>query len=203
MKYFNTLPKILTSDFKGNSIALTNILARVSFIPESLQETTLYYDYNIKDSDSPESVAYKYYGNSEHFWIVLLSNQMLDPQWDWPLSRNDFDNYIVEKYGSFSNATTTVHHYEKIVTTTISNNNKDPKVEYFIIDERTYNIAPSNPKVFRLSTGETITVKTEKRIITNFQYENELNDSKREIKLLNNSYIGLIQDQLLALMTEQ
>jgi hypothetical protein len=128
---------------------------------------------------------------------------MLDPQWDWPLSRNDFDNYIVEKYGSFSNATTTVHHYEKIVTTTISNNNKDPKVEYFIIDERTYNIAPSNPKLFRLPTGETITVKTEKRIITNFQYENELNDSKREIKLLNNNYIGLIQDQLLALMTEQ
>jgi len=202
MKYFNSLPKILTSDSKGNSLALTNILSRVSFIPESLQETTLYYDYNIKDSDTPESVAYKYYGNSEHFWIVLLSNQMLDPQWDWPLATNDFDNYIREKYGSFSNATSTVHHYEKTITTTISGSNQEPKFEYLQIDESRYNRPVPPPKRYHLPTGEIITVTVDKRIVTTYQNEIDLNEAKRKIKLLNNRYIGLIQEQLLILMAQ-
>ena len=202
MKYFNTLPKILTSDSKGNSLALTNILARVSVVPQSLQEATLYYDYNIKDSDSPESVAYKYYGNSEHFWIVLMSNQMMDPQWDWPLNINDFDNYIAEKYVSIQNATSTVHNYQKIIKTTVSGSNIEPKYEYLIIDESRYNRPVPLPKIYTTSTGETITVTVDKKIITKYQYELDLNESKRRIKLLNNRYLGLIQEQLSSLMAK-
>ena len=202
MKYFNTLPKILTSDFKGNQIALTNLLARVSVIPQALQDTSLYYDYNIKESDSPESIAYKYYGNAENFWIVLFSNQMLDPQWDWPLNNNDFDAYITEKYGSLSNATSAVHNYEKIVTTTVSGSNIEPKVEYLIIDESRYLKPSPSPKTYYTVTGETITVVVDKRIVTKYQYELDVNESKRSIKLLNNRYLGLIQEQFTLLMAQ-
>ncbi len=94
MLYFNTLPKILTNDNKNNAIVLTNLLARAELVQNLMTNPLMFYEYNIQDGDTPDIVASKYYGDSYRYWLVLFSNQILDPQWDWPLSSQQFTLYL-------------------------------------------------------------------------------------------------------------
>ena len=91
MKYFQKLPKVLIRDEKGVSTLYTNIMARASIINDILDNPMLFYKYDIQDGDTPEIVADKYYGNSYRFWLIMFSNRMLDPQWDWPLNSTNFN----------------------------------------------------------------------------------------------------------------
>ena len=118
MAYFDNLPNMLY-DLSGVSplkpIVIKNILARAK-IRETLKNPSLiYYTYNIKGTDTPEIIADKYYGNSNRHWIILLANDIVDPQYDWPLSDTEFGKYIISKYRSISNAKTSIHHYEKLL----------------------------------------------------------------------------------------
>ena len=115
MKYFSILPQMIVTDPKGNSKVFTNIMARTSIIPSLFQNPLLFYSYDIQDSDTPELIAHKYYGYIERFWMVLFANQILDPQWDWPLNTNDFNAYITNKYPS-TDPYNTVKEYQKIIT---------------------------------------------------------------------------------------
>ena len=114
MQYFETLPKIIKTEVGGTSTLLVNIMARCSVIPEILKSPLVYYSYDIQEGDTPEIIAYKYYGDSYRYWIVLYANQIMDPQWHWPLESSILEDYITDKYDF--NAKTTVHHYEKVVT---------------------------------------------------------------------------------------
>ena len=98
MFYFNTLPKIITPDENGNPILLTNLITRARLVDELRNNPMLFYEYAIQEGDTPEIVAEKYYGDPYRYWIVLLSNELLNPLWDWPLSDQMFLEYIDTKY---------------------------------------------------------------------------------------------------------
>lgn len=196
MQYFDSLPKVIkTKD--GISILMTDLMARCSIIPEILRDPMLYYEYTIQDGDTPEIVAYKYYGDSYRYWIVLFANQITDPQWDWPLSSNDFDAYISDKYQTF-NPYSTIHHYEKIITqydavtqTTTTKN--------IIIDEETYNSLVTGTNTYTLPTGN-VTVTVSKAAVSFYDYELNLNESKRTINILNVNYVDQLEEQFKELM---
>ena len=133
MKYFSNLPKIIKTDAKGNSIIMSNLLARASVIPSLMKNPAVFYQYDIQDGDTPEIIAHKYYGDSYRYWIVLFVNQIVDPQWDWPMNSTVFNNYIQDKYKEF-NPYSQVHHYEKLVTK-YDNNTQTTTVDKFVIDE--------------------------------------------------------------------
>ena len=103
MLYFNSMPKILTPDVNGDGILLTNLMTRSELIPSLLNNPMMFYKYDIQDGDTPEIVADKYYGDSYRYWIVLYANQILDPQWNWPLNNQQFDAYLTKKYSSAAN----------------------------------------------------------------------------------------------------
>ena len=193
MKYFNNFPKVL--DFDGNNkyIAITNLLTRVSMLPEQINNASLYYEYDVQDTDTPEIVASKYYGSVEDFWVVMFTNQFLDPQWDWPLSSRNLDLYIVEKYGSLSNASSQVAFYEKIITTKEINGIEPEQVERYRIDETEYNDNTQYGGVLYSWNNKQLSVVTSKRIVSNYDYEIEKNQQKRRIKILNNVYLGTLQ----------
>ena len=198
MQYFDTLPKIIKTDSVGNSVVMTDLLARCSIIPEILTNPMVYYEYNVQDGDTPEIVAYKYYGDSYRYWIVLFANQITDPQWDWPLSSNNFDAYIANKYQTF-NPYSTVHHYEKNITqydvatqTTTTKN--------IVIDEDTYNSLITGTFTYTLPTGS-VTITTEKSAVSYYDYELNLNESKRNIKILNSTYVDELEKQFTDLMS--
>ena len=198
MKYFDTLPKIIQYDNKGIGRVFTNLMARASVIPELLKNPAIYYKYDIQEGDTPEIIAHKYYGDSYRYWIVLLANEILDPQWEWPMSGQVFQNYITTKYTDF-NAYSTIHHYEKTLTqfdfgtnTTTTNT-----VE---IDEDTYISLEETTKTFSLPTGD-VSVTVSKTAVNYYDYEEKLNESKRNINILNSNYVNQLETELQKLMS--
>lgn len=118
-EFFDLFPKITYSIDRDDSVTrnreiVTNIFVRLRFIREILNSIVHYYDYEIKDDETPEILAQKLYGDVEAHWIILMLNDIVDSQYDWPLNYKNFNNYIIDKYGSIETAKTTYHHYEKI-----------------------------------------------------------------------------------------
>jgi hypothetical protein len=189
---------MLYSDAGGNSKVMTNIMARVSIIPQILNNPAVYYEYDIQDGDTPEIIAHKYYGDSYRYWLVLFANQLMDPQWDWPLSGNELSAYLVEKYGVGYNTYTEIHHYEKIITqfdygTNTTTTNK------VTVDEDTYNAIVSQTNVFSLPTGD-VSITVDKLAVSVYDYELDLNEQKRSIKILNTAYVNQVEEEFKKLM---
>lgn len=199
MLYFDTLPKVLTPDKDGNALLLTNIMSRAALIEEMQNNPMLFYTYSVQDGDTPEIVAEKYYGDPFRYWVVLYSNQLLDPLWDWPLKYSDFNAYIISKYGSELTAKNTVHHYEKIVTQT-DNTSGNVTTITNIVTEDTYNSIDVGVQLVQLPNGESCTVSTDRRIVDNYTYEDELNESKRNIKIMDARYVSELEQQFKSLM---
>lgn len=94
-----------------------NILFRVGIIKEVMEQNVdAYYYYDIRDSDRPETLAERVYGDAEAHWIILYANNIYDPYYDWPMDDRTFQKYIIKKYGSVEWAKTNYHHYEKVIT---------------------------------------------------------------------------------------
>jgi hypothetical protein len=202
MKYFRQLPKIYSADYNnGKLIAMTNLLTRVNIIPEILNSPMMYYEYDIQDGDTPEIVSHKYYGSTDSFWLVLFANQILNPQWDWPLDGDNFSVYITDKYGSQANAQSQIHHYEKVITK-INFTTNETFSDIIIIDSAAYaNTIETTKTVVFPNTG-TITIETTKRIIDAYDYELSVNESKRTIRLIDVKYAPIIEQQFMQLMEE-
>lgn len=210
MLYFNTLPKILTPDENGNLIFLTNILTRAKLLEELQNNPMLFYTYAIQDGDTPEIVADKYYGDPNRFWLVTYSNQILDPVWDWPLQYQQFLDFIDSKYKDaadgagktpFEYTNTTIYSYEKVVETTDSET-QVTTTETVSIDETTYNELTPSTNTYTLPNGFSCVVSISKNAVTIFDYEYTLNESKRNIKLLNSSYASQMENSFYKVMSK-
>jgi len=203
MQYFDTLPKLVKTDDKGNSLLLTNILARANLLQNFLSSPAIYYEYDIQGGDTPEIIAHKYYGDVYRYWVVLFANEIIDPQWQWPMSGVVFESYIDNKYTSATpavNPYTTVHHYEKQIdtldiSTNITTTNK------IAISQNTYNSLTTGTTNYSLATG-TVKVTISKNLINIYNYELQLNEDKRSIKILKNNYVGQLEKQLKSLMSQ-
>ena len=196
MQYFNTLPKIVQYDSKGIGRVFTNLLARASVIPELLKNPAVYYRYDIQEGDTPEIIAHKYYGDSYRYWIVLFANEILDPQWGWPMSGVVFGKYIEKKYGINQSA---VHHYEKTISQFDSGTNTTTS-NTVTISEEEYSSTLETTKIYSLPTGD-VTVTITKSIVDNYTYELLENEKKRNIRILNSNYVNQLEKELTNLMT--
>jgi len=177
--YFPTTDHDLTNI--GQTVALTNILRRFKIRANVKGRTDVYYDYDIQAGDRPDTIAAKYYGNSNHAWIVLHFNDIVDPQFAWPLFGNDFTNFIVGKYGSIVTAQATVHEYRQIVSEAlVKNDGTRIEKETLVVDLTTYN------------TLDPVSRET----VTQYDYEEELNDARRKIKILDKRYLSDIRDEV-------
>ena len=208
MLYFNTLPKVLTPDQNGNYILMTNILTRAKLIDELQDNPMLFYKYNIQDGDTPEIVAEKYYDDPYKYWIVLYSNQIMDPIWSWPLNYEQFLTYINNKYATeavdagktpYEYTNTTVYAYQEVITTTDSYS--ETSTEKIIpLDVGTYNSFMETNNTYTLPSGLTCSVRATKRSVTLYDYEYDLNESRREIKLMDRNYVNQMEEQFKMVM---
>jgi hypothetical protein len=174
-KYFTYFPTV-KNDLKnsGNFIDVTNILRRFKF-KSSVQKTTgVFYNYDVQSGDRPDIISEKYYGSPNHAWIILYFNNIIDPFFGWPLFSNNFEEYIKGKYGSVFIAQSTVHEYRWIIK------QKEVKFDdtiiderYVVVDETTYNSISSENR----------------KIISKFDYEEEENEKRRKIKILDSRYL--------------
>jgi len=198
MQYFNTLPKIIKTDASGTSVLLTNLLARSSIIPSLLQNSALYYKYDIQEGDTPESIAYKYYGESYRYWIVLFANQIIDPQWQWPMNYLVFQTYLNDKY-PLTDIYGTVYEYQQI-TTTIDSITDAVTIETITIDQSTYTSFMPSTNSFTFPNGSSVTVTTSTKALSIYEYELNANESNRKINLFNKRYVEEIENEFESLM---
>lgn len=102
--YFSKFPVISYLNFKNLSklydleVLSRNILKRISFSSDIKEEASLFYDYEIKDGETPEILAHRVYGDVYYHWVLLLFNDIIDPYEEWPKSSISVDNYITKKY---------------------------------------------------------------------------------------------------------
>jgi hypothetical protein len=207
-KYFNYFPKTFyTNDNNKNGVdVVTNIIARFSFNSALKENSSAFYQYDIKDTDTPEIIAYKYYGNVERHWIVLLFNNIIDPQFDWPMQDRVFNEYVNSKYGSravedgfssglsWARSQSNVHSYYK-VTRTVLSSDKTSYTDELQIDEQTYNELSDTTETYVLPNGSTITETVTKKIKTFYDFELGENESKRKINLLKPEFVPEVEKE--------
>lgn len=102
MSLYNFFSKLGTVSY--NNEIVTNLLTSVKFKEIVLKNNANFYPYVIKEGERPDSIAYHYYEDERYAWLVLLSNSINDPYYQWPLSLNDFNNYLRKKYTSLESA---------------------------------------------------------------------------------------------------
>jgi hypothetical protein len=177
--YFRNFPFVnyQIEDYNINEI-VQNPLVRFKILDVLRNVKFLYQEYIIEEESASE-IAFKLYQDETLDWIIYIVNNIIDPKYDWPLGYRDFINFIVKKYGSVENAsreTTTdnIRHYEWIVQQqqVLFDGTKIPE-RRLIIDKAKYDTLPVS----------------ERDIVRNFEYEQRLNDAKRNIKILRTEYL--------------
>jgi hypothetical protein len=203
-KYFNYFPSTLYTNSDSSSAVdiVTNIISRFAFESALKQNSSIFYPYEIQDGDTPEMVASKYYGSPEKHWIVLMFNDIIDPQYDWPLDQRTLIKYINDKYTYNGNVhvpyktgiqwaqdTSNIKAYYKTITRLSCKPTRNQIVEKIEIDANTHTNLPVTTKTYTLHDGSSITETISKTTQTYYDYEVELNDKKRKIKLLKAEYV--------------
>jgi len=207
-KYFNYFPKTFYSNDTASTglDSVTNIIARFGFEQSLKNNSSAFYKYQIQESDTPEIIAHKYYGSAEKHWIVLLFNDIIDPQFDWPLKYDVLIDFVDAKYTANGAANTTVQSglawamstnnvqaYYKIVTKTDIDN--VTLIEKIQVDANTYaNVATSSTTI-TLQSGDVITQTITREKKTYYDYEMEENESKRDITLIKNDFVKEIEKE--------
>ena len=209
-KFFNYFPKTFyTSNNTSSGIdTVTNIIARFGFEKKLKENSSAFYKYTIKDSDTPEIIAGKFYDHVERHWIVLLFNDIIDPQYDWPLDSRTLIQYINTKYSanqyadtantsitgiSWAQNTSHVKSYFKNITRTSADGTNI--VEKITVDANTYANIAATSIAYTLNNSSSITETISKTTQTYYDYEVELNEAKREIKLLKSDFVPEVEKE--------
>jgi hypothetical protein len=169
-KNFPTIPYDATGT--GEFKSVKNLLRRVGIRAKVKSNTMIYDTYDVKNGETPESIAFKLYDDSELHWVVMLINNITDRFHDWPMTEAQFLQFIKDKYTNVD----AIHHYE------ISQESGDTSLKI--------NIGTSNTD-YPSATA-----------ITNYEYEQEVQDAKRKIRLLDPSYISDFVEEFKSIIKE-
>ena len=187
-EYVSRLPDAKISDY----ITVKNFFKRGFLREDIFQNLSFFTKYSITGNDRPDNVAFEVYNDSTLDWLVLMSNNIVNIQNEWPISNADFDEIMLEKYGSYDTLFSGIHHYETLE----------------VKDARDVRIVNAGLKVesdysvtfFDERAGQMVTV-TPTIPVTNYQYEQKVNEDKRNIYLLQPRYLQVVRDDLEDLMT--
>ena len=183
--YFRNLPRVgydINGTGKDSFVSVTNIMKRVKFKPSVLEDISNYYPYFVKEGERPDIIANDQYGNIGYAYLILLVNDIYDPNFDWPLNSQVFEKFIINKYGSVTTAISGIKHYFQIIRAEVprtGTSERIPEVK-FAVDETTYDALDISDRT----------------TLSNYDHEVELNDAKREIRLINPTFIQDIDYQV-------
>ena len=212
--YFKRLPNIdyvsrLPNAKIGEYMPVKNLFKRGQLRDDIFQDLAVFTKYKITGDDRPDNVAYDFYKDSNLDWLVLVSNNIINIQSEWPMTQQSFDNYLVNKYSKSDDSDTDtydriyngVHHYE---TKQIKNTanieilaegltvSPEYTLQYYdwMVDGYV-NLTKADDEAYNTSLVTPI---------TNYQYEEKIEDDKRNIFLLKPLYVSLVIDDLTDMM---
>ena len=166
MFYFEQFPKIAYDVLGNDDFKLTpDIFRRVKTRSKILNNVVLLDDYDIQEGDSPETVAFKAYGDAKYFFVVCLVNNIVNRYYDWPLDEYNFQQFVKDKYDNAES----IHHYEKIQSSGKQKGDGPSDYSHMVEVNST-----------ELGAGA----------VSNIEYERRLQDKKRTIKMLEPQYLN-------------
>ena len=173
--YFDRFPKgsyILpgTKTFK----LVSDLFRRVKIRDKIKNEASIYTEYFVSSGERPEHIAQKHFGNPELHWVVLITNNIADALYDWPMSFSAFEEYIADKYDNAE----AIHHYEKV-----QSSGPQTSIDYSHLIE----CNSTDPGA---------------QAVSNREYEQRIQDNKSRIKLLEPAYLPILIEEFERLMNE-
>ncbi len=173
MAFFSYFPKI-QYDVRGDGVTtvMTNLTRRTRF-RDYIRLNSVNYDfYDVKDGETPEYIANEYYGDPELHWIILMANNIVDYYTQWPMTVPTFEEYVKEKYDDANG----IHHYE------YSQESGD------------------TTKIIELPNESATTIPAGATIVTNYVYEERIQENNRRIRLIQPRFIDGIKKEFKNLM---
>jgi len=158
-------------DMAGNQQykLLPNILKRVKLRSGLRSGSFMFDNYNVKDGEKPEDIAYKWFGDAKYHWVILMTNNITDRYYQWPLTQPQFQEHLEDKYGLAN--IDAVHHYEKTQDSGVTSSRDHSHLVECNSDD-------GDPS-----------------IISNRQYEQRKQDEYREIRLLDTRYLSTFVEE--------
>jgi len=175
--FFSQFPKVNynLSGVNGNTINVTDIFRRVKIRSKIADNVSLLDKYDVSEGEKPEDVAYKIYGDADYFWVVTLVNNIVNRYYDWPLDSYSFQRYINDKYSNPAG----IHHYE--ITQSSGKQSGDGPADY----SHKLEVNSDYPGA---------------QSVSNREYEDRLQDEKRQINILLPKYLGTFEDEFRSLI---
>ena len=203
--YVSRLPNAKIGDY----LPVKNLFKRGVLREDIFQDLTVFTKYKISGDDRPDNVAYNFYDDSQLDWLVLISNNIINIQSEWPMTQQSFDNYLINKYTESGDSDTDtydriyngVHHYE---TKQIINSNNVEILAEGLTASPEYTLTYYDWIVdgyVTLSKADDEEYNTSLLTpITNYEYESKIEDDKRNIFLLKPMYVSLVIDDMSEIM---
>ena len=189
---FNYISRISDNKAISDYIEVKNLFKRAKIREDIFDNVRYFTKYDIIGDERPDNVAFKFYNDPTLDWVILLSNNIVNVQSEWPLSQSAFDEIMLDKYGSYSNLNA-VHHYETIEVKNTAG--------VIIIQQGIKVSSDFSISYYDASLGQEVTKSNITREVTNLQYEEELEEKKRNIFILKPKFLNLVYDDLENIMT--
>ena len=154
----------------GNSTVVTDLLRRVKIKSSIKDSLTMFDTYDVQGGESPETIAYKLYGDSKYHYVILLLNNITDRYYGWPLGDSAFETYVTNKYAEPG----AIHHYEVTQSSGRTTSNGP--------DDYSHRIEVNSD-----ASGA--------QSVSNYEYERRIQDQLRQIKLLNPDYLSAFEQE--------
>jgi len=187
-EYVSRLPNAKISDY----IKVKNLFKRGVLREDIFQNLSFFTKYEIKGNDRPDNIAAEVYGDSTLDWVILITNNIINIQSEWPMSQTDFDAYLLDKYGDYDTLYNGVHHYE---TEEVKNDQGVVIVPAGLQVESDYSVS-----YYEVLT-DTLVTRNPTITVTNYEYEEKLENDKRNIFILKPRYLNVVIDDMEDMMT--
>ena len=199
--YFNQVPNFeyvsrLPDSQIGDYVKVKNIFKGVRIREDILQDLTVFEKYQVIGDDRPDNVAFNFYGESTLDWLILKCNNIINIQTEWPMTQEDFDRYLLNKYETYDTLYNGIHHYETIE---IKNSQGVIMVPegLQVPSDWTYTFFDSAMGQYLSSLKEYTTVQNNPVVsVTNYDYEVKIENEKRNIYILKRAYVNIVKDDL-------
>jgi len=182
--YVSRLPNANIGDY----IPVKNIFKKGKLREDIFQDLAFFEKYKIQGNDRPDNVAFEVYGDSTLDWLVLLCNNVVNIQTEWPLTQDAFDRYVLNKYGDYETLYSGIHHYE---TSEVTNSQGVVMVPSGLEVPDGY--STSYYDYFIDSQVDTGNIAVP---VTNYEYEDKLENDKRNIYILKSRYLNVVLDDM-------
>jgi hypothetical protein len=184
LNYVSRLPDAKIGDY----IRVKNLFKKGKLREDIFQNLAFFEKYKVVGDDRPDNIAFEVYDDASLDWIVLLSNNVLNIQSEWPLPQTDFDRFVLDKYGDYDTLYNGIHHYE---TEEVKNSQGVTIVPAGLQVDSSYSLSYYDFFIDQQITTGNISIP-----VTNYEYEEKIDDNKRNIFLLKPRYLNIVFDDM-------